>query len=132
MRACLFIDVGAITIRRRGKPVRHPAGTTAIRTRPTGIALSAKPAVTPFFDPAAQTIRDVVKDPECSARAVLDLVPTAGRTGAKPADAIIVPGRAYGFSRQWQIEARVHADQLWAALLRVRSRAKRQGGTPLS
>lgn len=88
--------------------------------------------MTPFFDPAARTIRDVVKDPECSARAVLDLDPAAGRTGAKPADAIIAYGRVNGLSRQWQIEARVHADQLWAALLQVRSTAKRQGGTPLS
>ena len=55
--------------------------------------LTVKPEVTPFFDPATNTISYVVKDPGSDACAVVDSVMdidyAAGRISYESADAII-------------------------------------------
>ena len=65
--------------------------------------LTVKPEVTPFFDPATNTISYVVKDPGSDACAVVDSVMdidyAAGRISYESADAIIafVRDRGGGF-----------------------------------
>ena len=86
---------------------------------PTGIDLSVKPEVTPFFDPDTNTISYVVKDPSSAACAiidcVLDLDYAAGRIATRSADALIDHVRSQGLTLEWLIETHVHADHLSAA-----------------
>ncbi|MGE0419791.1 MAG: MBL fold metallo-hydrolase [Acetobacteraceae bacterium] len=86
---------------------------------PTGIDLSIKPEVIPFFDPDTNTISYVVKDQGSTACAVvdsvLDLDYAAGRTATTSADAIIAYIRERGLTLEWLIETHVHADHLSAA-----------------
>lgn len=85
----------------------------------SGIDLSVRPEVTPFFDADTNTISYVVKDPGSKACAVvdsvLDLDYAAGRIATKSADAIIAHIRDRGLRLEWQIETHVHADHLSAA-----------------
>ena len=81
--------------------------------------LTVKPEVTPFFDPATNTISYVVKDPGSDACAVVDSVMdidyAAGRITYDHADAIIAHIRDQGLTLEWIIETHVHADHLSAA-----------------
>lgn len=83
------------------------------------IAMSVKPQVTPFFDPATNTISYVVRDPGSTACAVVDSVMdidyAAGRITYDHADAIIAHIRDQGLTLEWIIETHVHADHLSAA-----------------
>src|SRR6476469_7661943 len=86
---------------------------------PHPVDLSVKPEVTPFFDPATNTISYVVKDPASRSCAVvdsvLDLDYAAGRIGHRSADAIIDFVRQHDLALEWLIETHVHADHLSAA-----------------
>lgn len=81
--------------------------------------LTVKPEVTPFFDPATNTISYVVKDPGSDACAVVDSVMdidyAAGRISYESADAIIAFVRDRGLKVEWLIETHVHADHLSGA-----------------
>jgi len=81
--------------------------------------MSVKPDVTPFFDPATNTISYVVKDPASNACAVVDSVMdfdfSSGRISFEHADAIIADIRERGLKLEWIIETHVHADHLSAA-----------------
>lgn len=81
--------------------------------------LTVKPEVTPFFDPATNTISYVVKDPSSPACAVVDAVMdidyAAGRISHDSADAITAFVREKGLSVEWLIETHVHADHLSGA-----------------
>src|SRR5690606_2930983 len=81
--------------------------------------LTVKPEVTPFFDPATNTISYVVKDPGSDACAVVDSVMdidyAAGRISYESADAIIAFVREQGLKVEWLIETHVHADRLSGA-----------------
>lgn len=83
------------------------------------IDMSVKPMVTPFFDPATNTISYVVRDPGSDACAVVDSVMdidyAAGRITYDHADAIIAHIRDQGLTLEWIIETHVHADHLSAA-----------------
>lgn len=83
------------------------------------IDMTVTPDVTPFFDPATNTISYVVKDPASTACAVVDSVmdfdQNAGRLSFEHADAIIADIRARGLTLEWIIETHVHADHLSAA-----------------
>ena len=81
--------------------------------------LTVKPEVTPFFDPATNTISYVVKDPGSDACAVIDSVMdidyAAGRISYESADAIIAFVRDRGLKVEWLIETHAHADHLSGA-----------------
>jgi glyoxylase-like metal-dependent hydrolase (beta-lactamase superfamily II) len=81
--------------------------------------LSVKPKVTPFFDPATNTVSYVVKDPGSNACAVIDSVMdidyAAGRISYQSADKIIDFITQNGLGLDWLIETHVHADHLSAA-----------------
>lgn len=86
---------------------------------PTGLDLSMKAEVTPFFDPDTNTISYVVKDPGSNACAVvdsvLDLDYAAGRIVTRSADAMVDYIGTHGLALEWLIETHVHADHLSAA-----------------
>jgi glyoxylase-like metal-dependent hydrolase (beta-lactamase superfamily II) len=86
---------------------------------PRRVDLSTKPQVTPFFDPATNTISYVVTDPGSKACAVIDSVMdidyAAGRIFYRSADKIIDFIRQNGLKLEWLIETHVHADHLSAA-----------------
>lgn len=81
--------------------------------------MTAKPEVTPFFDPDTNTISYVVKDPQSSACAIVDSVLdfdyAAARTSHRSADAIVSFIRQRDLKLAWQIETHVHADHISAA-----------------
>lgn len=83
------------------------------------VDLSLKPEVTPFFDPATNTITYVVWDPEGSACAIVDSVMdidyAAGRISYKNADRVIAFVEGKGLAVEWLLETHVHADHLSAA-----------------
>ncbi|MCE3341262.1 hypothetical protein, partial [Staphylococcus aureus] len=60
---------------------------------PHAVDLSVKPDITPFFDPATNTVSYVVKDPSSAACAVIDSVMdidyASGRIAPTSADTII-------------------------------------------
>jgi len=80
---------------------------------------SVKPEVTPFFDPATNTITYVVKDPNSNACAIVDSVMdidyAAGRITYAHADEVIKYVEDNGLQVEWLIETHVHADHLSAA-----------------
>ncbi|MEO0390978.1 MAG: MBL fold metallo-hydrolase [Pseudomonadota bacterium] len=80
---------------------------------------SAAPDVTPFFDPATNTVSYLVRDPAGRACAIVDSVldydQAAGRTSTASADAIVAHVEAEGLEVQWILESHVHADHLSAA-----------------
>ncbi len=77
------------------------------------------PEVTPFFDPATNTISYVVRDPGSDACAIVDSVLdfdyASGRIGYDSANAIIQYVREHGLRVEWLLETHVHADHLSAA-----------------
>lgn len=77
------------------------------------------PDVTPFFDPATNTISYVVRDPGSDACAIVDSVLdfdyASGRIGHDSADAIVRFVRDRGLRVEWLLETHVHADHLSAA-----------------
>ncbi|TYC79810.1 MBL fold metallo-hydrolase [Stappia sp. BW2] len=83
------------------------------------VDMDVKPDVTPFFDPATNTISYVVKDPASNACAVVDSVMdidyAAGRITYDHADQIIAFIREKDLKLEWLIETHVHADHLSAA-----------------
>ncbi|MEE4014195.1 MBL fold metallo-hydrolase [Roseibium sp. FZY0029] len=83
------------------------------------VDMGIKPEVTPFFDPATNTISYVVKDPASNACAVVDSVMdidyAAGRITYDHADQIIAYIREKDLKLEWLIETHVHADHLSAA-----------------
>ncbi|MCI5076530.1 MBL fold metallo-hydrolase [Oricola sp.] len=83
------------------------------------VTMDVKPEVTPFFDPATNTISYVVKDPQSNACAVVDSVMdidyAAGRITYDHADEIIAFITANDLKLEWIIETHVHADHLSAA-----------------
>lgn len=83
------------------------------------VNMQLAPQVTPFFDPATNTISYVVKDPNSTACAVIDSVMdidyAAGRITYDNADEIIAHIRENGLTLEWLIETHVHADHLSAA-----------------
>ncbi len=83
------------------------------------VDMGVKPDVTPFFDPATNTISYVVKDPASNACAVVDSVMdidyAAGRITYDHADQIIAYIREKDLKLEWLIETHVHADHLSAA-----------------
>jgi glyoxylase-like metal-dependent hydrolase (beta-lactamase superfamily II) len=83
------------------------------------IDMQTRPEVTPFFDPATNTISYVVKDPGSNACAVIDSVMdidyAAGRITHDHADRMIDHIRQNGLTLEWIIETHVHADHLSAA-----------------
>lgn len=85
------------------------------KTLPAGPA----PDVTPFFDPATNTISYVVKDPGSDACAIIDPVLdfdyASGHIDYASADAIIRHVREHGLRVEWLVETHVHADHLSAA-----------------
>ncbi|EAV43443.1 beta-lactamase-like protein [Stappia aggregata IAM 12614] len=83
------------------------------------VDMGVKPEVTPFFDPATNTISYVVKDPASNACAVVDSVMdidyAAGRITYDHADQIIAYIHEKDLKLEWLIETHVHADHLSAA-----------------
>ncbi|MBN9672649.1 MBL fold metallo-hydrolase [Roseibium aggregatum] len=83
------------------------------------VDMTVKPDVTPFFDPATNTISYVVKDPASNSCAVVDSVMdidyAAGRITYDHADEIIAYVQEKGLKLEWLIETHVHADHLSAA-----------------
>lgn len=77
------------------------------------------PEVTPFFDPATNTISYVVRDPGSDACAIVDSVLdfdyASGRIGYDSANAIVRYVREHGLRVEWLLETHVHADHLSAA-----------------
>ncbi|OHE82073.1 MAG: MBL fold metallo-hydrolase [Lysobacterales bacterium GWF1_69_6] len=75
--------------------------------------------MTPFFDPATNTISYVVKDPGSDACAIIDPVLdfdyASGHIDYASADAIIRHVRGHGLRVEWLVETHVHADHLSAA-----------------
>ena len=86
---------------------------------PHAVDLSVKPDITPFFDPATNTVSYVAKDPGSAACAVIDSVMdidyASGRIAPTSADTIIRLIADRGWSLEWLIETHVHADHLSAA-----------------
>jgi glyoxylase-like metal-dependent hydrolase (beta-lactamase superfamily II) len=86
---------------------------------PHPVDLSVKPEVTPFFDPATNTVSYVVRDPASQNCAVIDSVMdidyASGRIAHQSADKIIDFIKGRGLALQWLIETHVHADHLSAA-----------------
>ncbi|MBD3678321.1 MAG: MBL fold metallo-hydrolase [Rhodobacteraceae bacterium] len=83
------------------------------------VEMNVTPEVTPFFDPATNTISYVVKDPNSNSCAVIDSVMdidyAAGRITYDHADEIIDFIQKNGLKLEWLIETHVHADHLSAA-----------------
>lgn len=83
------------------------------------VDMAVTPAVTPFFDPATNTISYVVQDPASNSCAVVDSVMdidyAAGRITYDSADAIIAHIQENDLKLEWLIETHVHADHLSAA-----------------
>ncbi len=83
------------------------------------VDMTVKPDVTPFFDPATNTISYVVRDPNSRSCAVVDSVMdidyAAGRITYDHADEIIAFIQDNGLELEWLIETHVHADHLSAA-----------------
>ncbi|TYC64454.1 MBL fold metallo-hydrolase [Rhodobacterales bacterium] len=83
------------------------------------VDMTVTPEVTPFFDPATNTISYVVKDPASNSCAVVDSVMdidyAAGRITYDHADKIIAYIRENDLTLEWLIETHVHADHLSAA-----------------
>lgn len=77
------------------------------------------PQVTPFFDPATNTISYVVRDPGSKACAIVDPVMdfdhASGWISYASADTIIQFVRDQGLQVEWLLETHVHADHLSAA-----------------
>ncbi|MCP3473382.1 MBL fold metallo-hydrolase [Bradyrhizobium sp. CCGUVB1N3] len=86
---------------------------------PAAVDPSVKPVITPFFDPATNTVSYVVRDPGSKACAIIDSVMdidyAAGRISYHSADAIIDFVLQNGLTLEWLIETHVHADHLSAA-----------------
>ena len=93
----------------------HAKDSPAIQALPGGPA----PEVTPFFDPATNTISYVVRDPGSDACAIIDPVLdfdyASGHISYESADAIVRHIRDAGLRVEWLIETHVHADHLSAA-----------------
>jgi len=85
----------------------------------TATNMNIHPEVTPFFDPATNTISYVVKDPASNACAVVDSVMdidyAAGRITYDNADRIIGFVEENGLQVEWLLETHVHADHLSGA-----------------
>jgi glyoxylase-like metal-dependent hydrolase (beta-lactamase superfamily II) len=83
------------------------------------MAITARPQVTAFFDPATHTISYVVKDPLSPACAIIDSVMdfdyASGRISYHSADAIVGFVRSHDLEVEWIIDTHVHADHLSAA-----------------
>lgn len=83
------------------------------------VDLTRQPEVTPFFDPATNTITYVLKDPDSDACAVIDSVMdidyAAGRITYENADRVIAFIQDNGLRLSWLLETHVHADHLSAA-----------------
>ncbi|WP_166415986.1 MBL fold metallo-hydrolase [Cochlodiniinecator piscidefendens] len=83
------------------------------------INMDIKPDVTPFFDPATNTISYVVADQQSNACAVVDSVMdldyAAGRITPQSADQIVAFIKENELELALQIETHVHADHLSAA-----------------
>ena len=83
------------------------------------VDMTVRPDVTPFFDPATNTISYVVKDPASNACAVVDSVMdidyAAGRITYDHANEIIAFIQKNDLKLEWLIETHVHADHLSAA-----------------
>lgn len=83
------------------------------------VNLDTKAQITPFFDPASNTISYVVKDPNSDACAVIDSVMdidyAAGRITYDHADEIIAFIQENNLTLEWLIETHVHADHLSGA-----------------
>ncbi|PRH82268.1 MBL fold metallo-hydrolase [Arenimonas caeni] len=86
---------------------------------PKGLPAGPAPDVTPFFDPATNTISYVVRDPDSDACAIIDPVLdfdyASGHIDYASADAIIRHVRERGLRVEWLVETHVHADHLSAA-----------------
>lgn len=86
---------------------------------PKALPAGPAPDVTPFFDPATNTISYVVKDPGSDACAIIDPVLdfdyASGHIDHASADAIIRHVRGHGLRVEWLVETHVHADHLSAA-----------------
>ena len=93
----------------------HAKAKPAVHALPNG----PTPEVTPFFDPASNTISYVVKDPGSDACAIIDPVLdfdyASGHISYESADAIIRHIRDADLRVEWLIETHVHADHLSAA-----------------
>jgi glyoxylase-like metal-dependent hydrolase (beta-lactamase superfamily II) len=98
---------------------KQPGKDAVMTSVPVIADMAVKPEVTPFFDPATNTISYVVKDPGSAACAVIDCVLdldyAAGGIVYRSADTIIRYIRDHGLSLAWLIETHVHADHLSAA-----------------
>lgn len=83
------------------------------------VDLNVKPEITPFFDPATNTVTYVVRDPDSNACAVVDCVMdldnAAGRITYENADKVIAFIERNDLKLEWLIETHVHADHLSAA-----------------
>lgn len=83
------------------------------------IDMTLSPVVSPFFDPATNTISYIVQDPASRACAILDPVldfdSASGRTSTEQADAMIAYIRSKDLNLEWLIETHVHADHLSSA-----------------
>ena len=79
----------------------------------------SRPDVKAFFDPATNTIRYVVTDPESRVCAVIDSLldydQASGRTSTGSADKLIAYIRENDLKLDWIIDTHVHADHLTAA-----------------
>ncbi|CCE00335.1 putative enzyme with metallo-hydrolase/oxidoreductase domain (ycbL-like) [Bradyrhizobium sp. STM 3809] len=98
---------------------KRPATEDQVPDVPNAVDLSVKPDITPFFDPATNTVSYVVKDPGSPACAVIDSVMdidyASGRIAPLSADKIIAHIQERGWRLEWLIETHVHADHLSAA-----------------
>jgi glyoxylase-like metal-dependent hydrolase (beta-lactamase superfamily II) len=77
------------------------------------------PAVTPFFDPATNTVTYLVHDPATREAAiidpVLDFTPNNAGITTTSADAVLAAAEAQGLTLRWLLETHAHADHLSAA-----------------
>lgn len=80
---------------------------------------TAKPTVTPFYDPATSTFSYVVADPTTSAAAIIDPVldynPITRESGTHSARQLLDFVVLHGFKVQWILETHAHADHLSSA-----------------
>jgi glyoxylase-like metal-dependent hydrolase (beta-lactamase superfamily II) len=81
--------------------------------------MAVSPLVTPFFDPATNTISYIVQDPASRSCAIIDPVldfdPASGRVTTNQADTMIDHIQSKELTLEWLIETHVHADHLSSA-----------------